>query len=159
MTPRPFTPDDIPTLARLWHDGWHEAHAAHVPIDLSEMRTLDSFAARLDTMQARTRVIGPVGAPLGICAIEADELDQLFVAPEGRGTGAAAALLRDGEARLAAAGVARAHLFCLAENDVAARFYARQGWDDMGLHLMGPPATVRPFELRCIRFEKSLGGP
>ncbi len=158
MTPRRFEPSEIPTLARLWHDSWHEAHAAHVPAALTAERTLERFTTRLGDMAERTRVVGPVGSPIGLCAIEGEELDQLFVAPAVRGTGAAGALLRDGEARLAAAGVARAHLFCLVGNDPAARFYARQGWEDMGREVMGPPVTDRPFELLCIRFEKPLNG-
>ncbi|MEY1554757.1 GNAT family N-acetyltransferase [Yoonia sp. R2331] len=158
MTPRAFSPDEISALASLWHDGWHEAHAAHVPAELTAQRTRESFVQRLPDMADRTRVIGPMGAPLGLCAIEGAELDQLFVARAGRGTGIAAALLQDGVNRLAANGVRRAHLYCLVGNDPAARFYARQGWEDMGQELMGPPATETPFALRCIRFEKSLDG-
>ena len=156
LTPRPICPADLPALAHLWHDGWHEAHAAHVPEALVNGRTLDQFRERVDHLGDSARVIGPAGAPLGFCNIDGDELDQLFVAPAGRGGGVASALLADGEARLAASGTRRAHLFCLPENTRAARFYLRQGWIDSGLQDMQPPAAGPVLRLQCIRFEKQL---
>ncbi len=159
MTPRIFTSNEIPALARLWHAGWHEAHAAHVPAALVADRTLDSFAARLPDMIDRTRVVGPAGAPMGICAIHGEEVDQLFVAPTARGTGAAATLLADAEARVATSGTKRAHLFCIPQNARAIAFYTRQGWIDSGLHDVPLPATAAIPALTVIRFEKPLGGP
>ena len=156
MTPRLFTTNEIPALARLWHAGWHEAHAAHVPAALVADRTLDSFAARLPDMIDRTRVVGPAGAPLGLCAILGDEIDQVFVAPAARGTSAAAILLQDGEARLAASGVVIAHLFCIPQNRRAMAFYTRQGWTDSGLHAVPLPATAAIPALTVIRFEKGI---
>ena len=156
MTPRPITVADIPAIASLWHDGWHEAHAAHVPATLVNVRTRDAFLTRATALDNRTRVIGPIGAPLGFCDIHEDELNQLFVSPAGRGTGAATRLMTDGEARLAATGVIRAHLFCVPENARAVRFYAKCGWIDTGLEVMTPPDAGPNARLRCIRFEKDL---
>lgn len=159
MTPRPLDPADFAATARLWHDGWHEAHAGHVPADLVAARTLDRFLARVRDLGDGTRVMGPTGDPFGMCDIDGAELNQLFVSPRARGTGAAVTLLQDGEARLAAAGHARAHLFCLPENARAAAFYARQGWQDMGLFNMVPPDAGPVTRLMCIRFEKDLTAP
>src|SRR5512147_424313 len=97
---RTATDADVPPLARIWHDGWHEAHAHLLPADLTALRTLDSFQPRLHRMLPDTRVAGPPGAPVGFCTIRDDELYQLFLAPEARGTGAAALLVGDAERRL-----------------------------------------------------------
>ena len=59
---------------------------------------------------------GPAGAPLGLCMLKDDELYQLYVAARRAATGVAAALLADGEARLAARGVATAWLACAVGN-------------------------------------------
>jgi GNAT superfamily N-acetyltransferase len=97
-----------------------------------------------------------VGQPLGFCAIRDDELDQLFVSPEARGTGLAARLLADGEARLAARGVKRAHLLCVIENTHAAAFYARKGWENVGAAIEAVQTENGPFRFKLLRFEKSL---
>ncbi len=55
-------------------------------------------------------------------------MHQLFLAPEAQGTGLAAALLADAEARLAEDGVQEAWLDVLIENARAIRFYEREGW-------------------------------
>jgi GNAT superfamily N-acetyltransferase len=98
---------EIDHLARIWHEGWNDAHSKLAPAELVKARTLESFRERLAAALADTRVVGPVGSPLGLCMIKDDELYQLYVAPEARGAGVAAALLDDGEARLADRGVRR----------------------------------------------------
>jgi GNAT superfamily N-acetyltransferase len=92
--------------------------------------------------------------------IQGDELDQLFVAAEARGTGVAAALLADGEARLAAAGVRTAWLACAIGNDRAARFYEKHGWRRAGTMIHRPETPDGPFPLEVWRYEKELrNGP
>ena len=156
MTPRPAAPSDIEPLARLWFDGWREAHLDHVPADLTARRTLESFGNRLLGFGDGLRVAGPVGAPLGFCAIREDELDQLFVTPETRGSGLAAILLADGERRLAQQGTARAHLLCVIQNHRAVRFYERQGWTNMGISVEAVQTEDGPFRFELLRFEKNL---
>ena len=102
MTPwsvRPATTSEIDRIAQVWFEGWHEAHAHLVPADLTRIRTLESFAERLHPMLPGIRVIGEPGAPLGFCALKDDELYQMFVSRDARGSGAAAALMADAEAR------------------------------------------------------------
>ena len=101
---RPATPADIPALTEIWYQGWHEAHAADVPAALTALRTRDDFTRRLIGFDAGLHVGGPDGAPLGFVALKPDEINQLYVAPSARGTGLAAALMADAEARLAAGG-------------------------------------------------------
>ena len=156
MTPRPAVPSDIGPLTRLWFDGWREAHLEHVPAELTAKRTLESFHNRLLGFGDGLRVAGPTSAPLGFCAIREDELDQLFIAPEARGSGLAATLLEDGEARLAARGIVRAHLLCVIQNERAAKFYERQGWQNMGVFHEAVQTDDGPFRFGLLRFEKDL---
>ena len=155
---RPATRTDFDALARLWHAGWHEAHAAFVPTELTAKRSLESFRIRLDRYGDRLRVAGPDGAPIGMCVIHDDELDQLFVAPEARGSGLAADLLTDGEDRLRAQGIVEAHLYCVQQNQRAARFYERQGWVNRGVAPGSVETLDGPFTFDVLRFEKTLVG-
>ena len=36
---RPAEPGDVPELAEIWYQGWHEAHAAHIPGKLTAERS------------------------------------------------------------------------------------------------------------------------
>lgn len=147
---------DIPALARLWHDGWQDAHAAILPKELALLRTLESFAQRLAARLDDVRVAGPADAPAGFCMIKDDELYQLFVAPEARGGGVAAALMDDGEARLAARGHAIAWLACAIGNERAARFYRKRGWICVGPFVSRLDTSAGPFDLEVWRYEKRL---
>jgi ribosomal protein S18 acetylase RimI-like enzyme len=88
--------------------------------------------------------------------IHEDELYQLYVSPQARGTGIAAALLADGEARLAANGTATAWLACAIGNQRAARFYEKCGWRRVGnmINRLDTPHGIFPLEV--WRYEKRL---
>jgi ribosomal protein S18 acetylase RimI-like enzyme len=147
---------EIDHLARLWHDRWHETHASLVPAELTRLRTLESFRERLQAVLPDIRVAGPLGAPVGFCALKGGELYQLFVSPAATGSGVAAALIADAEARLAARGIATAWLACAVGNDRAARFYEKSGWRLAGT-VVNPAATSSgPFPLKVWRYEKRL---
>jgi ribosomal protein S18 acetylase RimI-like enzyme len=101
---------EIGQLAKIWHDGWQDAHARNV-------------SAR------------------------------------ARGSGVAAALVADAEARLGASGVGTAWLACAIGNERAARFYEKCGWHRAGTvveYLEIPNGT---FPLEVWRYEKSLERP
>lgn len=147
---------EIAALAQLWFEGWQDAHAAILPVELARLRTRESFEERLTRDLADVRVVGQVGAPLGFCMVKNDELYQLFVSAGARGMGVAAALLADGEARLAANGVEVAWLSCAIGNDRAARFYAKNGWQNKGPFLTRVETTDGPFDLETWRFEKRV---
>jgi ribosomal protein S18 acetylase RimI-like enzyme len=157
MSVRPATEAEIDHLARLWHEGWNDAHGKLAPEGLTKARTVDSFRERLAAALDDTRVIGLPGAPLGLCMIKDDELYQLYVARQARGTGAAAALIADGEARLAARGFATVWLACAIGNDRAARFYEKCGWVIARevMNRLETPAGV--FEIPIWRYEKAVG--
>ena len=156
MTIRPADPNEIDHLAQLWHDGWQDAHARLAPPGLVRARTLASFRDRLAAALADTRVAGPPGAPLGLCMLKDDELYQLYVGRAARGSGVAAALIADGEARLAARGVATAWLACAVGNDRAARFYEKCGWHRARTTVNVLETQDGVFEIAIWRYEKLL---
>ena len=148
--------DEIDAIARVWYDAWQDGHAKVVPAELAADRTEESFRSRLQAMLPDTRVIGPRGAPLGFCTIKADELYQLFVAANARGSGAASLLLADGESRLAANGVEIAWLACAIGNDRAARFYEKCGWRLARVFTSHLDTANGAFDLDVWRYEKQL---
>ena len=147
---------EIDELARIWYDAWQDGHRAVVPPELARVRTLDSFRERLRPAIATVRVAGPPGTPSGFCMIKGEELYQLFVTRDARGTGVAAALLADGEARLAASGVTTAWLACAIGNERAARFYEKSGWLRTGIITSRLDTIEGTFLLDVWRYEKTL---
>jgi GNAT superfamily N-acetyltransferase len=150
---------EVDELARLWYESWRDSHAHLLPAELIRLRTLENFGERLRAALAQVRVVGPIGAPLGFCLVRDDELYQLFVSAEARGTGAAAALVADAEARLAGAGVGLAWLACAIGNERAARFYEKCGWHRAGTMINRAETTEGAFLLDTWRYEKALTPP
>jgi GNAT superfamily N-acetyltransferase len=149
---------DIEQLAKVWYDGWQDAHAALVPEELKQLRTFESFRERLRAALPNVRVIGPPGAPSGFCIDRDDELYQLFVAAGARGSGAAARLLADAEARMIGRGVTTAWLACAIGNERAARFYEKSGWRRAGTMINPAETSTGTFPLETWRYEKALRG-
>jgi ribosomal protein S18 acetylase RimI-like enzyme len=147
---------DLDPLATLWLEGWRDAHEGIVPQELARYRTLPSFRERLEAALPHVRVVGPVGNPIGFCTIEADELNQLYVSAEARGSGAARVLLSDGEHRIAALGIQVAWLACAIGNERAARFYEKSGWHRVGIVTSKLPTPDGIFPLDVWRYEKDL---
>jgi GNAT superfamily N-acetyltransferase len=150
---------DLEALATLWHDGWHDAHAALVPAELVRRRTLDNFHSRMTAMLPTVRTLGPVGAPLGFHFIKGDELNQFYVTAAARGQGVAARLMADGEARLAELGVHRPWLACVVGNERAARFYEKSGWRSAGVVTEPVETSEGSFDVEVWRYEKALTAP
>ena len=147
---------EIDGLARLWYDGWQDAHAQILPVELRRLRTLESFRQRLQTALPDTRVVGPPGVPRGFCITKGDELYQIYVSTQARGSGAAAALMADAEARLAKSGVETAWLACAIGNHRAARFYEKCGWCRVGVVTYQAETATGYFPLRVWHYEKRV---
>jgi GNAT superfamily N-acetyltransferase len=112
MHPRDAEEADIDPLAKLWYEGWLDAHAEIVPAELKRLRTLESFRERLHRSLPNVRVLGRPGSPAGFHIVREAELYQLYVSRESRGAGVAATLIADAEARLSENGVQTAWLAC-----------------------------------------------
>jgi len=153
---REASAEEAGALARLWHDAWHDAHAAIVPAALVRMRTPDSFGMRMARDLALVRVTGPAGAPSGFCMVRGDELYQLFIGAAARRSGVATALAADAEERIRAGGHDRAILDCAIGNDRAAAFYRARGWHCSGTVMGAFEAGDGSFEMPVWRFEKPL---
>jgi ribosomal protein S18 acetylase RimI-like enzyme len=156
MTARDARASEIERLAKLWFDGWQDAHAELLPEALARLRTLESFQVRLVAGLDRVRVIGPVDAPIGFHMTRASELYQLYVSSEARGTGLAADLILDAEARLSEGGVRKAWLACAIGNERAARFYQKCGWMRTGTVIEPLEVGSGTFPLEVWRYEKLL---
>jgi GNAT superfamily N-acetyltransferase len=153
---RAAAPKDIAVLARLWHEGWQDAHALILPEDLARHRTLDSFRPRLGAGLPCARVACVAGSPVGFCMTRRDELYQLYVGRDARGSGVAAALIRDAEHLMAARGVQTAWLACAIGNARAEAFYHRMGWRRSGEMISDLDTPDGIFRLRVWRYEKTL---
>lgn len=149
-------PTEVQELARIWYDAWQDAHAALLPAALARLRTLESLAERLRGALPQVRVAGSRGAPVAFCIVKDEQLYQLFVKAEARGTGIAAALVADAEENLARNGVGKAWLSCAIGNDRAARFYEKCGWRRMGTVTGILETTDGGFPLDVWRYEKLL---
>jgi ribosomal protein S18 acetylase RimI-like enzyme len=147
---------EVDPLARVWYDGWQDAHASIVPAALTRVRTLESFRDRVREAIPDVRVVGPLGAPVGFCIVKGAELYQLFVSAGSRGSGAAATLIVDAEARLSASGVETAWLACAIGNARAARFYEKHGWCRVGTMVNRLDTSSGEFLLDVWRYEKPL---
>ena len=150
---------EIDQLARIWFDGWQDAHAKILPVELARLRTLESLRDRMKSALPDVRVVGPPGAPVGFYMLNDDELYQLYVAAQARGSGVAAVLMADAETRLARRGVRTAWLACAIGNDRAARFYEKSGWRRAGTVVYQAEAPDGSLPLEVWRYEKHLSPP
>jgi len=144
-------------IAAIWAAGWHEAHGDIVPAELRALRTPQSFHDRSLNNLTLTRVARDGAEVLGFCMVKDDEIYQMYVAPQARGAGVAAALMQDGETRMREAGHHRAWLACAIGNTRAARFYEKSGWSHAGRQVVDLETREGAFPLEIWRFEKPLG--
>jgi len=147
---------EIGQLAKIWFDGWQDAHARILPAELARLRTFQSFEERLRTASSGLRVAGVVGAPVGFYFLKGAELYQFYVSANARGSGIAAVLMADSEARLSERGVHTAWLACAIGNDRAARFYEKCGWLRTGTVTDDVEVPGGTFALEVWRYEKLL---
>ena len=143
-------------ISAIWETGWHEAHAAIVPSALCEFRTSKSFHDRTLENLATTRIATDGSEVLGFCMVKKDELYQMYVSANARGSGVARLLIEDAENRISVAGHRTAWLACAIGNDRASRFYEKSGWANAGRRIVELETSKGAFPLEVWRFEKQL---
>ena len=156
---RPATADDVEAIAALFHEGWHDAHAGLVPDGLTQRRTAEAFRDRVTARVAETdetTVADVDGAIAGFVMVHDDEVEQVYVARDFRGSGVAVPLLAEAERQVAAAGHDVAWLAVVRGNDRAQAFYLKRGWVDEGDEDYPVVALGESFISPCRRFTKRL---
>ncbi|MFE5291812.1 GNAT family N-acetyltransferase [Isoptericola sp. NPDC056618] len=149
---RPATPADTEAVARIWHEGWADAHLGQVPDALVAARTPTSFPERARERVADTTVAVRQGAVAGFVMVAGDEVDQLYVDRAARGADVGGALLGHAAQAVRDAGHPRAWLAVATGNAPGRRFYARQGWLDEGRFVHRAPVPGGTVEVDCHRF-------
>jgi GNAT superfamily N-acetyltransferase len=127
ITLRQASAGDIPALARVWHDGWHQGHA-HLSPDVAKGRPFEFFLPRIETTLPDCVVATVDGEIVGFTGWEGDGIGQVFVLPAWHGRGVAPLLLAAAERKLEEAGHASIWLQCQVGNARARRFYEKHGW-------------------------------
>ena len=150
---------DHTEIVKLWHQGWHEAHAGLVPAEVLSFRTEGHFATWLKEAQDTFYLARNGAELLGFVSVKGAEVVKLYVGAPARGSGTAHALLSFAERLLCASGVSDAELLCTAGNSRAEKFYDREGWRLSGTHdeaLWMPKGDGRQFLVPTHRFQKAL---
>jgi len=153
---RPATPEDSPEVAEIWCNGWRDGHLGGVPDELVAVRTPASFRSRAANRVADTTVATVNGAIAGFTMVAGDEVEQVYVAKQHRGTGIAARLLWEAEQRIVQAGHGTAWLVAVATNARARAFYAREGWKDEGPFVYQAQTETGPIAVPSHRYTKRL---
>lgn len=155
MQLRAAEPADLEAIAGVWHDAWHDGHAALVPAALLPHRTREYFRELAQRQLPQITVAVQAGAIAGFVGVDEDELELLFVGREARGKGVARRLIERGEQEIARR-FARAYLVVVEGNVRARRFYERCGWMDAGVEEYVAPIPGGGLPLTCRRYEKSV---
>jgi GNAT superfamily N-acetyltransferase len=98
-------------------------------------------------------------AVAGFVMVVDDEVEQVYVSIDHRGTGVAAVLLAEAERLVEVNGHARAWLAVVAGNARARRFYQRNGWTDEGLFAYPAASATGPIPVPCHRYVKRVAAP
>ncbi len=154
---RPASSDDVDASARIWDAGWRDAHQGRVPPELYRFRTPDTYPPRVRERLASTWVATLGGSVAGFVVVVDDEIEQLYVSGDARGTGTGVALLRRGEQVIADSGHERAWLAVATGNVEARGFYERVGWQDAGETEYAAEAGESTVSVPCRRLERVVG--
>jgi GNAT superfamily N-acetyltransferase len=156
VTIRPASDPDVPAVSRIWHAGWLDGHTGHVPTELIAYRTPESFVPRTRDRVPSTSVAEVDGVVVGFVVVIGDEVEQVYVETQWRGTGVAGLLLCHAEEVVRAAGHDVAWLAVVAGNERARSFYARLGWADRGSFTYEAETTAGSVAVPCQRYEIDL---
>lgn len=153
---RRAVPEDAPAIAAIWHAGWRDGHLGNVPAELTAARQPDSFSTRAAQRLGDTTVAVIDGQVVGFTMVVGDEVEQVYVAADARGSGVADLLMDDAERQVRDAGHTTAWLAVVAGNARARRFYERRGWADAGLFDYAAATDRGPVPVPSHRYVKQL---
>ncbi|KFU80391.1 GCN5 family acetyltransferase [Amycolatopsis lurida NRRL 2430] len=156
MMLRQATPADADAVAKIWYHGWQDGHLGNVPDSLVRIRTRESFWERAADRVGDTTVASASGEVAGFVMVVGDEVEQVYVSSDHRGSGVAGALLAEAERLVRAGGHARAWLAVAPGNARARRFYERCGWVDDGEFDNRVTGPGGPVSVPCRRYVKTV---
>ncbi|WP_433161873.1 GNAT family N-acetyltransferase [Kribbella sp. CA-247076] len=127
-----------------------------MPDELVAIRTKESFWTRAAERVGDTTVAVVGDEVAGFVMVVGDEVEQVYVSRDHRGSGIAGVLLGEAERQVKANGFAEAWLAVATGNARARRFYERSGWTDAGA--FDYPATTEsgPIPVPCHRYTKAV---
>jgi GNAT superfamily N-acetyltransferase len=153
---RPAEPDDADAVAAIWYAGWGDGHLGHVPDELVAIRTKESFWTRAAERVADTTVAVVGDEVAGFVMVVGDEVEQVYVSRDHRGSGIAGVMLAEAEQQIKANGHAEAWLAVATGNARARRFYERSGWADAGAFDYPATTDSGPIPVPCHRYTKQV---
>jgi GNAT superfamily N-acetyltransferase len=153
---RPAGPADADVVAAIWYAGWGDGHLGHVPDELVAVRTKESFWTRAAEQVADTTVAVVRDEVAGFVMVVGDEVEQVYVSGDHRGSGLAGVLLTEAERQVKANGYAEAWLAVATGNARARRFYERSGWTDAGAFDYPATTDSGPIPVPCHRYTKQV---
>jgi GNAT superfamily N-acetyltransferase len=150
---------DADAVAAIWYAGWGDGHLGHVPDELVAIRTKESFWSRAAERVDDTTVAVVGDEVAGFVMVVGDEVEQVYVSRDHRGSGVAAVLLSEAERQVKANGHPEAWLAVATGNDRARRFYERNGWTDAGYFDYPASVETGTLPVPCHRYIKSVRTP
>ena len=156
MTVRPAAAGDADAIAAIWYAGWRDGHLGHVPAELVAVRTEESFSARAGERISDATVAVVDDQVAGFVMVMGDEVEQVYVGRDHRGSGVAGTLLAEAERQVKANGHGTAWLAVATGNARARRFYERNGWTDDGAFDYQAPAGRGTLPVPCHRYVKPV---
>jgi GNAT superfamily N-acetyltransferase len=153
---RPAGSADTDAVAAIWYAGWGDGHLGHVPDELVAIRTKESFWTRAAERVADTTVAVVGDEVAGFVMVVGDEVEQVYVSGDHRGSGVAGVLLAEAEQQVKANGYAEAWLAVATGNARARRFYERCGWTDAGAFDYPATTDSGPIAVPCHRYTKAV---
>jgi GNAT superfamily N-acetyltransferase len=123
---------------------------------LVAVRTRESFWARAGQRIADTTVAVVGGEVAGFVMVVGDEVEQVYVGSEHRGSGIAGTLLAEAERLVKAGGHQEAWLAVATGNARARRFYERNGWTDRGPFDYPASVGTGSIPVPCHRYVKPV---
>ncbi len=154
---RPATAADATEIATIWWSGWRDGHTGNVPDALVALRTAESFERRARERIQDATVATVSGEVAGFVMVVDDELEQVYVAAEHRGSQVASGLIAAGESIVARRGFDTAWLAVVEGNARARRFYERCGWSNAGRldYVVEDGGVI--IDVPTLRYEKHVG--